>query len=186
MEKVVLAGAPLTYAGAIDFDALVQVHAHFVFKVAYAVLRNPEDAEEVVQDTFFRAYQSGEAGNVKRMRAWLARIAWRLAVDRVRQRSGNGGKRDFEDSPELLPARDPSAEESLLQTERLAILDLLLSTLSRDLRETLQLSTVEGMASAEIAEVLGIPASSVRDRLSRARKLVKQKLAALTEGSYGS
>ncbi len=186
MEKVVLAEAPLSYPEAVNFEALVQAHARFVFKVAFAVLRNSEDAEDVVQETFFRAYRSGEAGKVERMRAWLARIAWRLAVDRVRRRPGNRGTTGSEDMLRTLPARGLGADESLLRTERLAILDRLLSTLSRNLRETLQLSTVEGMASAEVAKVLGIPESSVRNRISRARKLIKLKLAALMEGSYES
>ncbi len=186
MEKVVLAETPLSYAEDVDFEALVQTYARFVFKVAFAILRNAEDAEDVVQETFIRAFRSREAGKVERMRAWLARIAWRLAVDRVRRGPGNRRKAGSEDLLMLLPASDLGAEESLLRMERLAILDRLLCTLSRNLRETLQLSTVEGMASAEVAEVLGIPESSVRNRLSRARKLIKLKLAALMEGSHGS
>ena len=186
MEKVVSAESTLSCTIAADFEALVQAHARFLFKVAYAVLRNPEDAEDVVQETFFRAYRSGEAGKVDRVRAWLARIAWRLAIDRVRQRNGNGRKMASGESMELLPAGHPGAEEWLIQREKIAILNRLLAALSRDLREVLQLSTVEGMTSAEVAELLGIPESSVRDRLSRARKLMKQKLAALVEKSYGS
>jgi len=186
MEKVVLADTPQSYADAVDFEAFVQTHARFVFKVAFAVLRNSEDAEDVVQETFIRVYRSGDAGKVLRMRAWLARFAWRLAVDRVRQRRGNPGKSGSDDLLHLLPARGPSIEESLLRSEKLAILDRLLGTLSKKLRETLQLSTVEGMACAEVAEILGIPESSVRNRLSRARKLAKQKLATLMEGRNGS
>ncbi|MBZ5495271.1 MAG: sigma-70 family RNA polymerase sigma factor [Acidobacteriia bacterium] len=181
-----MAETPLTRAGAVDFEALVHAHARFVFKVAYAVLRNAEDAEDVVQETFFRAYRSGEAGKVERMHPWLARIAWRLAVDRVRRKSGNRRKEQSTDLLQALPTRGPGAEERLLHGERLALLVRLLPALSRNLRETLQLSTVEGMTSAEVAEVLGIPESSVRNRLSRARKLLKEKLVALTEGSYGS
>ncbi len=186
MERTVLADAPLSYAEAVDFEGLVQTHARFVFKVAFAVLRNAEDAEDVVQETFFRAYRSGDAAKVRQMRAWLARIAWRLAVDRARRKRGNRGNPGTDDVLQLLPGRDPDAEESLLKAERLAILDRLLDTLSRNLRETVQLATVEGMACAEVAEVLCIPESSVRNRLSRARKIMKQKLAALTEGEYES
>jgi Asp-tRNA(Asn)/Glu-tRNA(Gln) amidotransferase B subunit len=65
-----------------------------------------EDGEEVVQETFLRAYRSGEAGKVERMRAWLARIAWRLAVDLVRHRSGNGGTTNSADLLRWLPAGD--------------------------------------------------------------------------------
>jgi RNA polymerase sigma-70 factor (ECF subfamily) len=186
MEKVILAETPLTSAGAVDFEALVHAHARFVFKVAYAVLRQAEDAEDVVQETFFRAYRSGEAEKVVRMRSWLARIAWRIAIDRVRRGRGNRGKVEGEDVLQSVPASSPGAEESLLHGEKLALLERLLPALSRNLRKTLQLSTVEGMTSAEVAEVLRIPESSVRNRLSRARKLLKAKLTALTEGSYGS
>jgi RNA polymerase sigma-70 factor (ECF subfamily) len=186
MEKVILAETPLTRVGAVDFEALVHIHARFVFKVAYAVLRQAEDAEDVVQETFFRAYRSGEVDKVERMRPWLARIAWRLAVDRVRRKEGRRRKEESLDLLQSFPARGPGTEELLLHGERLTLLVRLLPALSRKLRETLQLSTVEGMTSAEVAEVLGIPESSVRNRLSRARKLLKEKLAVLTEGSYGT
>ncbi len=181
MEKVILAETPLTCAGAVDLEALVQAHARFVFKVAFSVLRNAEDAEEIVQDTFFRAFRSGEAARIERMRSWLARIAWRLAIDRLRQRGGYRRQRESEDLLRLQPTLGPGAEEELLRGERLALLERLLPALPRDLMEAIQLSTVAGMTSVEIAEVLGILESSVRTRLARARKLLKVKLAALME-----
>lgn len=186
MEKVILAETTLMRAGAVDFEVLVHAHSRFVFKVAFAILRNAEDAEDVVQETFFRAFRSGEADKVERMRAWLARIAWRVAVDRVRKKAGNRHAKESEALLKWLPTSGLGAEESLLQGEKLALLERLLNGLPRDFREPLQLYTVEGMTSAEIAEVLGILESSVRTRLSRARKLLKEKLAALTEGGYES
>lgn len=186
MEKVVVAETPLTCAGAVDFEALVGAHARFVFKIAFAILRNAEDAEDVVQETFFRAYRSGQAAGVTRMRAWLARIAWRLAVDRVRHRSRKQRRNESEHLLQNLPAAGPGAEESLLHGERLVLLGHLLDGLPRALRESLLLSTVEGMSSAEVAEVLDIPESSVRNRVSRARKHLKEKLAALMEVRRGS
>ncbi len=186
MEKVVAAETPLTCTGAVDFEALVNAHARFVFKIAYAILRNAEDAEDVVQETFFRAYRSGEAARVTRMRAWLARIAWRLAVDRFRRRSRKQGRKESEHLLQFLPAGGPGVDESLLQGERLALVGHLLDGLPRALREALMLSTVEGMSSAQIAEVLDIPESSVRNRVSRARKHLKEKLAALMEDGHGA
>jgi RNA polymerase sigma-70 factor, ECF subfamily len=183
MEKVIVAETELACAGAVDFEALVQAHARFVFKVAFAIVRNAEDAEDVVQETFLRAFRSGEADKVERMRAWLARIAWRLAVDRMRKRPRN---REANNPEHLLrfPSPRPCAEESLLHAERAALLERLIHGLPEDFRAPLQLSTVEGMTSAEIAEVLGVLESSVRTRLSRARKLLREKLAALMEGEY--
>jgi len=183
MEKAIVAETQLACAGAVDFEALVQAHARFVFKVAFAILRNSEDAEDVVQETFLRAFRSGQAEKIERMRAWLARISWRLAVDRIRKRP-----RSLEvKKPENLlkfPSPTPCAEESLLKAEKAAILERLVNGLPDDFRAPLLLSTVEGMTSAEIAEVLGILESSVRTRLSRARRLLKEKLAVLMEGRY--
>ena len=186
MEKAILSETPLTHVGAVDFEALVHAHARFVFKVAFAVLRNAEDAEDTVQETFFRAFRSGEIGRVERIRSWLARIAWRLAVDRVRQRAGRRSERESAELLQSVPARGPGTEELLLQEERLALLQRLLRSLPRDLREALVLSTVEGMTSMVVAEVLGVAESSVRDRVFRARQLLKEKLAARREGNYGS
>lgn len=186
MERAILAETQLTYAGAVDFEALVHAHARFVFQVANAVLRNPADAEDVVQETFFRAYRSGEAGRVERMRPWLARIAWRLAIDRVRRRPAWRRGTVQDDCLLSLPAPGPGAEELILREEKLALLENLLGSLSQNLRETLQLSAVEGMTSAEVAEVLRIPESSVRNRVSRARKLLREKLRTLLEKNYGS
>jgi RNA polymerase sigma-70 factor (ECF subfamily) len=185
MEKVILAETPLTRAAAVDFEALVNAHARFVFKIAFSIVRNAEDAEDVVQETFFRAFRSGDVNKVERMRAWLARIAWRLAVDRIRRRSTNRRDERSEDLLLLLPANAVGAEEALLNAERQALLERLLRALPHDLRETLQLATVEGMTSAEVAELLGIEESSVRTRVSRARKQLKERLAAMMEGNYG-
>ncbi len=186
MERVILAETPLTGAGAADFEALVNVYARLVFKVAYSILRNAEDAEDVVQETFFRAFRSGEVTRIGSMRSWLARIAWRLALDRVRKRLRDHGDGSSSDLLSQLPADAAGAEETLLRAEKLALLERLLRSLPRDLRETLQLVTSSGMTSAEVAELLGIDESSVRTRVSRARKHLKEKLAALTEGNYGS
>src|SRR5271165_7417201 len=70
-----------------EFTALeltVREHARLVFKVAYGVLRNSHDAEDVVQEVYLRIHRSGIKG-VEEMRAWLARVAFRLAIDRVRK-----------------------------------------------------------------------------------------------------
>ena len=184
MEKVILAETPLASSTTLDFDALVHAHGHFLLNIAYAVLRNSEDAEDVVQETFFRAFRSGELGKVERMHAWLGRIAWRLAVNRLRQRSGNLQKVQTDDLLRTLPARETGAEDLLIKKEREVLLERLLGSLPRDLRETFVLLTVEEMTSRNAAEILGISESSVRDRLSRARKLLKEKLATLVEGSH--
>ena len=171
-------------AEALDFESLVMTHGRFVFNVAYAVLRNPQDAEDVAQETFFRAFRSGDLEKVERVRPWLGRIGWRLAINRVKQRAGIEKKVQSEDILRTLPARETGADELLIREERTILLERLLCSLPRDLREAFVLLTVEEMTSHGAAEILGISESSVRDRVFRARKLMKEKLAALMEGRH--
>jgi RNA polymerase sigma-70 factor (ECF subfamily) len=186
MEKTILIEMPVESsrdADALNFDTLVDTYGHFVMSVAYAVVRNPEDAEDVAQETFFRAFRAGNLGNIGHVKAWLGRIAWRLALNRSRNRSRNRQKVQSNELLRTFPAREAGAEELLIRKERLALLDGVLLSLPRDLRETFILLTVEEMTSRSAAEILGIPESSVRNRLFRARGLIKEKLAALMEES---
>jgi RNA polymerase sigma-70 factor (ECF subfamily) len=186
MEKAILTEMPLACTGAVDFEPLVHAHARFVFKIAYAALRHTEDAEDVVQETFLRAIRSGKAGRVEHMRSWLARIAWRLALDRLRHRACRNNRELASDLAATLPASGPGAEETLLQVEKLTLLEQLLKGMPRSLRNALILFTVEGMTSEEVGRVLGISTSSVRNRVNRARNYLKEKLASLMESTHGS
>jgi RNA polymerase sigma-70 factor (ECF subfamily) len=186
MEKILLAEMPhasLCDTEALKFDTLVSAHGRFVLNIAYSVLRNLEDAEDVAQETFFKAFRSGDLDKVVQMRAWLGRIAWRLALNRRRQRNVNRQKIQPDDLLRTMPSRESGAEEHLIRRERELLLERILLSLPRDLRETFVLLTVEGMTSRGAAEILRIPESSVRNRLFRARGLIREKLAALMEKS---
>ena len=182
MEKLILAEMPLVSSRdiiTVDFDALVHSHARFVMNVAYTILRNLEDAEDVAQETFFRAFRAGNLEKIEHMRTWLGRIAWRLALNRARHRSSGIQKIQSDDLLRTFPAQESGAEELLIRKERAALLDRILFSLPNELRETFILLTVEEMTSRSAADILGIPESSVRNRFLRARGLIKEKLAAL-------
>ena len=183
-EPISLAETSAAPAVATDFESVVHEHARFVFKVAYSVLRNVEDSEDTVQETFLRAYRSGELAEVRDMKAWLARIAWRAAIDRVKKAPVAAieelAEKGFE--PE---AGEVRADDSMIAQERVALLHKMMATLPEDLRHAMVLSTVEEMTSAQIAGVLRIPETSVRTRLFRARQMLKEKLAAWMEGRNG-
>jgi RNA polymerase sigma-70 factor (ECF subfamily) len=172
--------------------ALVQEHARFLFKVAYAVLRHRHDAEDAVQETYLRVLQHRrELPDVEDMRAWLARIAWRIALDLARQRKrgrgewpGGSVRRNLEDpgtpcSPCTLISPAPGAEQAAIGTQMLEVAERLLAGLPRELRDVLTLSAVEELKSPEVGAILGIPEVSVRTRLFRARQLLQEKMAAL-------
>jgi len=185
MGKMILAEtlASSHETAAVDFNTLVYAHARFLINVAYAVLRNSEDAEDVAQEAFLKAFRAGGLEKVQNMRAWLGRITWRLALNRLRQRSGIEKKTSSADLLRTLPSREKDAEEVLIRKEREMLFDRILQSLPQDLRDASVLLAVEGITSGCAAGILGISESSVRDRFSRARKMMKEKLAAFMEGS---
>jgi RNA polymerase sigma-70 factor (ECF subfamily) len=156
-------------------EQLVREHARLVFRIAYSVLRDHHDAEDATQETFVRVLRRrADLASIKEPRAWLARIAFRIALNRLKAR------RNHElDSPEVLvtlPAAGTPPEESVHCVEVAAMLETLIAALPADLRDVLRLSTVEELTSREIGTILAIPESSVRTRLHRARQLLKERM----------
>jgi RNA polymerase sigma-70 factor (ECF subfamily) len=170
-------------------EELVAQHTAMLFRVAYSILRNHHDAEDAVQECFLRVLKYRKRLNeVRNMKTWLARIAWTVALDRRTSRttvSLNAVSPNDEGAGEELldqlqaAGRGPEEQAAGEQLKRL--LEQLIPALPEDLRHPLELSTVQELNSSEIAEVLNIPESSVRTRLMRARKLLKEKLAVLME-----
>jgi RNA polymerase sigma-70 factor (ECF subfamily) len=157
-----------------EFAALVKRQSRFVFRIAYAVSRNVQDSEDVVQETFLKLYRTGAWQRMTDERAFLARTAWRLAVARLPKRASTS----FDLT---VPSGDISPENAIVQADWNATVHRLVDSLPDDLRLPLALSTIEEMSSRQIADVMGIPEGSVRTRLMRARHVLKEKLAHLME-----
>jgi RNA polymerase sigma-70 factor (ECF subfamily) len=122
---------------------------------------------------------------VRNLKTWLARVAWTTALDK-RRSSCTMASLDGEDTlgaPVLESLRDsaPAADDRIAGRQMQELLERLIAGLPEDLRFPLELSTVQELNSSEIAEVMEIPEGSVRTRLFRARKQLKEKLAILLE-----
>jgi RNA polymerase sigma-70 factor (ECF subfamily) len=153
------------------FGERVAENQRRVFQIAYSVLGNSADAEEVAQEAFLRAYRNfGSLRDAEKFRAWVNRIVFRLALNRQR-----GYRRRL--------ARDTAWQSSEARTmvdgakdaEQQIMLDKLrreIERLPQKLRSVLQLSLVEEMDATEVGAVLGIPAGTVRSRVHTARKLL--------------
>jgi RNA polymerase sigma-70 factor (ECF subfamily) len=163
-----------------EVELLVREYARFVYSVAYSVLRNGHDAEDAVQETFLRVVRhAAELPAVRERRAWLARIAWRIAIDRRRQQAVRPMADDDEEAVNRLRDAAPGAEQQLIDAEMLSLLERLVSSLPADQRDVIMLSTVEEMSGREIAGILGISETAVRGKLFRARESLRQKLEGL-------
>ncbi|MBI4462593.1 MAG: RNA polymerase sigma factor [Acidobacteria bacterium] len=165
-------------------EGLVREHTRLVYRVAYSLLRHHEDAEDVAQETFIRVLRYGKRlGSVRDPRAWLARIAWRVALDRKR-RPPEISMEEAADAVRELGTCGLGAEQIAQSRQMMQLLEHLIATLPRKLRKALILSTVEELSAAEVGEVLQIPEASVRTRVFRARQLLRLKLTAVVEGKH--
>ncbi|HET6168877.1 MAG TPA: RNA polymerase sigma factor [Terracidiphilus sp.] len=167
-----------------DFTALVRRQSRFVFRVAYAVLLNSHDAEDAVQETFLKLYRNRGWQQAQNERAYLARVAWRVAVD-LRPRNARLAEHVTVSHSELeTPSPNPSPERTLLAANQHALIHALIDALPEELRVPLMLSAFDELNSREIGGILGIPEGTVRTRLRRARQMLCQKLSSFEETRY--
>jgi RNA polymerase sigma-70 factor (ECF subfamily) len=153
-----------------SFSDCVAENQRRVFRIAYSVLGNAPDAEEIAQEAFLSAYQHfSQLRDEEKFRAWVNRIAFRLALNRQR-----GARRQMARDmqwnmlqPETTGGARSADDRLLAQQLRRHI-----ETMPEKLRQVLQLSLVEEMEAADVGAVLGIPAGTVRSRLHTARKLL--------------
>lgn len=165
-------------------EALVRQHSRLVYRIAYGVLGRHHDAEDATQETFMRVLRySSKLVDVEDPKAWLARIAWRVAVDRSKKRS----KREIPlEDPEkpiaAITSSAVSAEEALQNSQSSEEIEKLITALPEKLRAPLILFAVREMSPREIAAALDINEAVVRSRIFRAKQILKEKLSRIVHG----
>jgi len=165
------------------FHDLIRPYEHTVFSMAMALLRNPQEAEDVAQETFLRALRNlhsyrGEA----RFSTWLVSIALnearnRLRRDRALESLDNSSDETDRIAPELLRDWREVPSEVLERLELRKMLQEAITELPVIYREVFLLRDVEELSISESAELLGISAASVKVRLHRARIMLQMRLA---------
>jgi RNA polymerase sigma-70 factor, ECF subfamily len=159
---------------AVDLVALVDVYSILLFRVAYSVLRNRNEADDVVQDVFLRVLEHRHSlATVRDMRVWLIRIAWNLALDRKRRKRPEQLDENFARS---LVSGTLSADAAIEETQRFTTVLREIERLPEAERHVLLLSALEELRPVEMASVLGRSESAVRALLSRARARLRERL----------
>ncbi|MEI6119974.1 MAG: sigma-70 family RNA polymerase sigma factor [Actinomycetes bacterium] len=157
-----------------------------LFAAAMRYTKNPSDAEDLVQDTYAKAFvsfhQFEEGTNLK---AWLYRILTTTFInnyrkDQRRPLQSNGGEvEDWQlyDAASHTSDQGKSAEDEVL--ENIADVDIkqALADMPEEFRMAVYLADVEGFAYKEIAKIVGVPTGTVMSRLHRGRKLLRESLA---------
>ena len=167
----------------VAFTELVRLHQRRIYSVAFRLLGNHLDADEVVQETFVRVYgRRKELQNVASFTSFLMRIATNYAIDLLRKRKGRGS---VSDDPAKLPGtvqmelsrrvRTPSDDfdNQVLMKEILQALD----RLPPRQKLTAILHDVEGYTKPEVAAILNCPEATVRSNLHIARNKLKKILS---------
>jgi RNA polymerase sigma-70 factor, ECF subfamily len=178
-----LAGGLVTVDDELDreFETRLVESSTLAFRVAYAVLRHRQDAEDVAQEAFVKAYRSfRQLRDRDRFRAWLVRMTWRLAIDR---RRGDRRREARERSPEGL-RHNPSAgaqglgaaEGDLEANERAHHLWKAIDALPDKLRVVIVLAGIEEHDLREVARLLNVPEGTVKSRMFLARQRLKEHL----------
>jgi RNA polymerase sigma-70 factor (ECF subfamily) len=160
--------------------ALFERDREMVYRVGYRILLSREDALDVVQETFCKAFQGldglrDDAG----WTAWLRKIAVNTAISRLRERKGvihRLGRRDNEHATDGIMDRGGNARTRLQESEMARAFRAALDQLSPQQRAVLALHFEEGLSGPEIAEVLRIRPGTVRSHLFRARQHIQKRL----------
>jgi RNA polymerase sigma-70 factor (ECF subfamily) len=157
-----------------DLTSLVRDHSGLLYRVAFSVLRNSAEAEDVVQEVFLRVLRrQRELSGIIEIRPWLVRIALNLALDRRRRIRPDQMDEDFAAG---LIAADLPADEQLAEAVRVRQVLAAVERLPAKERQAVLLSAIDDLSTTEIAAVLGKSESSVRSLLFRARNRLRDRL----------
>jgi RNA polymerase sigma factor (sigma-70 family) len=171
-----------------DFETTVLPHLDAGYNLARWIVRNDDDAKDVMQESAIRAITYFGKSRVGNARNWFLQIVRNVALDALRRKNavvaisieaGSNGCEDRQLSVGGLvdPSDDP--ENALIRDRERRQIDNMMASLPVDLREVLVLREIEEMAYKEIADVTGSPVGTVMSRLWRARRMMAAKAAPL-------
>ena len=160
-----------------DFEARLVESSTLAFRVAFGVLRHREDAEEVAQEAFAKAYRSfHQLRDRERFRAWLVRMTWRMALDRQRANRRRFAREERAEV-EHIGTVEADHHVRLESDERAAHLWRAIDALSEKLRVVIVLAAIEGHDVKEVAALLELPEGTVKSRLFDARQRLRDALS---------
>jgi RNA polymerase sigma-70 factor (ECF subfamily) len=167
-----------------EFEVRLADSSRLAFRVAFSVLRQREDAEDVAQEAFAKAYRSfNQLRDRTRFRAWLVRMTWRMALDRqranrrrmVREFLVAAGSTD--DFVEVGFQTRLATADVVAARERAEHLWNAIEALPEKLRLVVVLAGIEGHDMHEVSALLDVPEGTVKSRLFLARKQLKERLS---------
>jgi RNA polymerase sigma-70 factor (ECF subfamily) len=156
-----------------EFEIRLIESSTLAFRVAFGVLRQRQDAEDIAQEAFARAHRHfRQLRDRDRFRAWLVRMTWRLAINHRRADQRRAARESVLISPQV----SPSTHETVATRERAHQLWRAIDSLPEKLRIVIVLAAIEGHDVQEVARLLGLPPGTVKSRLFLGRQRLKELL----------
>ena len=159
-----------------SWEDVVREHSARVYRLAYRLSGNAQDAEDLTQETFIRVFRSLAEYTPGTFEGWLHRITTNLFLDLVRRRRRIRFDALPEDT-ERLPGTAPSPEQVYVDTHLDPQIQAALDALPPDFRAAVVLCDIEGLTYEEIAATLGVKLGTVRSRIHRGRSQLRKALA---------
>ena len=160
-----------------EFEGRLVETSRLAFRVAFSVLRHQQDAEDVAQESFVKAYRNFTSlRDRNRFRAWLVRTVWRTALDRQRSNRRRGAHELVVEPVALAQVSSGGSFSHPVVDEDRAALWTAIDTLPEKLRVVIVLASIEGHDMREVAALLRVPEGTVKSRLFLARQRLKEAL----------
>lgn len=169
-----------------SFRLLVERHSHAIFRLAFRMTGNEHDAEDIVQDTFLRAYRALSTFESRaNFGTWLHRVAINCALDHLRRAKrrdeepySENPAREEEDGPiSSVPSADPTPERLLLSGELKKKLEGAMAELTNRERAAFVMRHFDGCSIEEIGKTLGLRGSATKNSIFRAVQKLREALA---------
>ena len=165
------------------FAELVTMYKGKLYHLAYRMLSNKQEAEDVVQEAFLRMYEHlGRYDSTHKFSTWIYRIATNLCIDRLRRRKAvysldaDMTDGDGMDMYASLQSGDPTPEHQLILSERQKIIAKAMDALPAKYKSAMALKYYQDLSLQEISDILHIPVSTVKTRIHRGREYLRKKL----------
>jgi RNA polymerase sigma-70 factor (ECF subfamily) len=165
------------------FEAIVLPHLDAAFTLARYLVRDAQDAEDVVQDACLRALRhfEGFRGDDASARSWLLAIVRNTAYTALKRRRVDAQGTEFDEAAHSEAVAEDHPEAALLRSDARESLARALDHLGPEFREVIVLRELQGMSYKEISDIAGVPVGTVMSRLSRARQRLQEALTAAEE-----
>jgi RNA polymerase sigma-70 factor (ECF subfamily) len=162
------------------YEHLFLKYKDMVYNVAYGMLSNTEDAEDMTQEVFLHVFNKiGQFRFKSNFSTWLYRIVINMCLNERRQKKRDFNSIEFKERYEQMRSPDNTPEEELMKKERLNQVQQALANLKDNHRTTLVLREIEGLSYKEMAKVLKCSIGRVKSRLHEARLELKRKVKSL-------